>query len=285
LVARTIVNRVWEQIFGIGLVETLEDFGTQGSAPTHVELLDHLSWKLVNEFDWSLKKLIREIVTSSTYRQDSKVTPEHLAKDPLNRLYARAPRVRLSAEQIRDESLSVAGLLSEKMYGPGVMPYQPDKIWLSPYNGRKWVRSKGEDGYRRALYTYWKRTAPYPSMMTFDGSARELCQARRIRTNTPLQALVTLNDSVYFDAAKHFAMKMRISDSDLSKQIANGYEMATGTKPTAAKLDVLMNLYRTTSTKVRVKNVKNSQQEEPVDKAMTLVANAILNLDEFVTKN
>jgi hypothetical protein len=285
LVARTIVNRVWEQIFGVGLVETLEDFGTQGSGPTHAELLDHLSWKLMHDYDWSLKKLIREIVTSATYQQDSRVTEEHLAKDPLNRLYARAPRVRLNAEQVRDETLAVAGLLSDKMYGPGVMPYQPDGIWLSPYNGLKWVRSKGEDQYRRAVYTYWKRTAPYPSMMTFDGSAREVCQARRIRTNTPLQALVTLNDSVYVDAARHLAMKMKNSGQDISQQIERGYELAIGTKPSPAKLDVLMKLYQTTS-KPEIKAVGNMPQEsEDVDKAMVLVANAILNLDEFVMKN
>jgi hypothetical protein len=285
LVARTIVNRVWEQIFGIGLVETLEDFGTQGNAPTHAELLDHLSWKLMHDYDWSLKKLIREIVTSATYQQDSRVTEEHLAKDPLNRFYARAPRVRLNAEQVRDETLAVAGLLSDKMYGPGVMPYQPDGIWLSPYNGLKWVRSKGEDQYRRAIYTYWKRTAPYPSMMTFDGSAREVCQARRIRTNTPLQALVTLNDSVYVDAARHLAMKMKNNGQDISKQIERGYELAIGMKPSPAKLDVLMKLYQTTS-KPEVKTVGSApQQNEDVDKAMVLVANAILNLDEFVMKN
>jgi hypothetical protein len=285
LVARTIVNRVWEQIFGIGLVETLEDFGTQGGAPTHPELLDHLSWKLMHDYNWSLKKLIREIVTSSTYRQDSRVTEEHLAKDPFNRYYARAPRVRLTAEQLRDETLSAAGLLSEKMYGPGVMPYQPDKIWLSPYNGQKWVRSKDEDQYRRAVYTYWKRTAPYPSMMTFDGSAREVCQARRIRTNTPLQALVTLNDSVYVDAARHLSLKMKSSAPDLSKQIENGYEMALGIKPSPAKLEVLLKLYESTSEKQRVKAVKNNPQEQDEDQSMVLVANAILNLDEFVMKN
>jgi hypothetical protein len=287
LVARTIVNRVWEQIFGVGLVETLEDFGTQGGTPTHPELLDHLSWKLVHEYDWSLKKLVREIVMSSTYRQDSKVTKEHLDKDPLNLYYARAPRVRLSAEQVRDEALAVAGLLSEKMYGPGVMPYQPDKIWLSPYNGRKWVRSEGEDQYRRAVYTYWKRTAPYPSMMTFDGSAREVCQARRIRTNTPLQALVTLNDSAYVEAAEHLALKMKKTEGDLSQQIRNGYQLAIGSVPSQAKLDVLLRLYQSTSAKPEVKAV--SQQQEgnlpPRDKAMVLVANTILNLDEFITKN
>jgi len=155
LTARTIVNRVWEQIYGIGLVETLEDMGTQGMTPTHPELLDHLSWKLINENHWSLKKLIREIVLSSTYQQDSKVLPEHLKKDPNNMYYTRAPRVRLSAEQVRDQALSVSGLLSTKMYGPSVMPYQPGGIWLSPWSGgESWKRSQGEDQHRRGVYTY-----------------------------------------------------------------------------------------------------------------------------------
>jgi hypothetical protein len=178
-------------------------------------------------------------------------------------------------------------LLSEKMYGPGVMPYQPDGIWLSPYNGSKWVRSKGEDQYRRAVYTYWKRTAPYPSMMTFDGSAREVCQARRIRTNTPLQALVTLNDSVYVDAAEHLALKMKKVSGGLSQQIKLGYQLAIGSPPSEAKVDVLLKLYRSTADKAEVKSVNQHEQEsaQPRDKAMVLVANTILNLDEFITKN
>jgi hypothetical protein len=285
LVSRTIVNRVWEQIFGTGLVETLEDFGTQGSPPTHRELLDHLSWKLMNDFNWSLKNLIRDVVTSSTYQQDSRTTDEHLLRDPQNKLYARAPRVRLSAEQVRDATLSVSGLLSTKMYGPGVMPYQPEGIWLSPYNERLWKKSEGEDQYRRGVYTYWKRTAPYPSMMTFDGSAREVCQARRIRTNTPLQALVTLNDSVYVEAAQHLAIRMRDGGGDLKTQVERGYELAFGIKPSAEKLDVLMKLYGATSGKAEVRHTKAAGPDQlPADKSMTLVASAILNLDEFITK-
>lgn len=269
LVSRTIVNRIWEQIFGLGLVETLEDFGTQGIPPTHPELLDHLSWKLMNDYQWKLKALIREIVTSKTYKQDSKTTEEHLEKDRFNRYYARAPRVRLSAEQIRDQTLAVSGLLSSKMYGPGAMPYQPDGVWLSPYNGETWKRSKGEDQYRRAVYTYWKRTAPYPSMITFDGSAREVCMARRIRTNTPLQALVTLNDSVYVEAAAHLAKRMIESAPEKRQQVKNGFTYAMGHAPSDAELDVLVKFHD------KVKG----------DDAMMLVASAILNLDEFITRN
>ena len=282
LVSRTIVNRVWEQIFGMGLVETLEDFGTQGIPPTHPELLDHLSWQLMNDHNWSLKKLMKEIVMSATYRQDSKVTEEHLAKDQFNRYYARAPRVRLSAEQVRDQALAVSGLLSTKMYGEGSMPYQPEGIWLSPYNGQKWKKSKDGDQYRRAVYTYWKRTAPYPSMMTFDGSARELCMARRIRTNTPLQALVTLNDSVYVEAAASLAKRMIGSAPDINEQVKNGFTFAMGHSPSDAELNVLVKLYEKVSGGVirKVNQVPTTENE-----SMTIVASAILNLDEFITKN
>lgn len=283
LVSRTIVNRVWEQIFGMGLVETLEDFGTQGIPPTHPELLDHLSWQLMNDYNWSLKKLMKEIVMSATYRQDSKVSEEHLAKDQFNRYYARAPRVRLSAEQVRDQALTVSGLLSTKMYGEGSMPYQPEGIWLSPYNGQKWKKSKNGDQYRRAVYTYWKRTAPYPSMMTFDGSARELCMARRIRTNTPLQALVTLNDSVYVEAAANLAKRMIESAPETKDQVKNGFTLAIGHGPSDAELNVLVKLYEKVSGGGVIKKVKQAPDTE--NESMTIVASAILNLDEFITKN
>lgn len=288
LTARTIVNRVWEQLFGIGLAETVEDLGTQGIAPTHPELLDHLAWKLVHEYNWSLKKLIREIVTSATYQQNSDVHEELLEKDPLNKLYARAPRVRLSAEQLRDQALAISGLLSTKMYGPSVMPYQPAGIWKSPWNGQDWKMSTGEDRHRRSLYTYLKRTAPYPSMLTFDGASREVCTARRIRTNTPLQALVTLNDSVYVEAAAQLAVKMQTHQS-VRDQIAAGYECATGQKITDRKLAAFEKLYGEGMKEYQNGNVikVNNRNEEQTaqQKALSLVAAAILNLDEVVTKN
>ena len=283
LTSRTLVNRVWEQLFGLGLSETLEDMGTQGIPPTHPELLDYLSWQFMHDDHWSIKTLVKKIVTSATYRQDSRFTEEGLEKDPGNRFYARGPRVRLSAEQVRDLTLSVSGLLSPKMFGPGVKPYQPDGIWQSPYNGLKWVRSKGDEGYRRAIYTYWKRTAPYPSMMLFDGIAREVCSARRIRTNTPLQALVTLNDSVYVDAARHLALRMKKSASVIPDQISNGYSLAIGRSITTEKLNVLLRLYEKTATPFR--KTSNSGEKPETDIAMELVANAILNLDEFITKD
>jgi hypothetical protein len=282
LTSRTLVNRVWEQLFGVGLAETLEDLGTQGIQPTHPELLDYLSWEFMHNYRWSMKTLVKKIVMSATYRQDSKFNEASLDKDPSNKFYARGPRVRLSAEQVRDLTLSVAGLLSTKMYGPGVKPYQPAGIWQSPYNGLKWVRNKDEDQYRRAIYTYWKRTAPYPSMMLFDGIAREVCSARRIRTNTPLQALVTLNDSVYVDAAKHFAVRMARSGNNVREQIANGYALAVGKPITEAKLAVLQRLYEKTSLPLTRTN-KTDKREGDI--AMELVASAILNLDEFITKD
>ena len=294
LTARTMVNRIWEQLFGKGLVETLEDMGTQGAVPTHKELLDYLSWNFMNDYKWSVKKLIKEIVMSATYREDASVTKEAGEKDPFNDFYERGSRVRLSAEEIHDQALAVSGLLSEKMFGPSVMPWQPKGIWLSPWNGQYWINSKGEDLYRRAVYTYWKRTAPYPAMESFDASAREVCLARRISTNTPLQALVTLNDSFYIDASRHFAYRM-IEKSGIknpAKAIQCGYEIALHKTISQPKLIALEKLYNNayhifynnqekTCEMIGEKNEHNN----PETAAMVVVANAILNLDELITKN
>jgi len=292
LTARTMVNRVWEQLFGTGLVETLEDMGTQGIAPTHKELLDWLSWKLMTDYKWSVKRLLKEIVMSATYRQDAKLTSESLEKDPFNKLYGRGARVRLSAEQVRDQGLSISGLLNAEMFGPSVFPYQPKGIWLSPWNGADWKKSEGNEQYRRALYTYWKRTAPYPSMMTFDGAAREVCTARRIRTNTPLQALVTLNDSAYLEMARHFAYRMQKEGKDVKRQISKGYELALYKQISVSKLSVLENLYDEALQKFRKDRDKtcemigvNDQHNNPETAALVVVANAMLNLDEVITKN
>ena len=292
LTARTMVNRVWEQLFGNGLAETLEDLGTQGISPTHQELLDWLSWKFMNDYKWSVKRLLKEIMMSATYRQDSKLTPESLEKDPSNKLYGRGARVRLSAEQVRDQGLCISGQLYEKMYGPSVFPYQPKGIWLSPWNGADWVKSEGREQYRRALYTYWKRTAPYPSMMTFDGVAREVCTARRIRTNTPLQALVTLNDEAYIDMSRYLAYRMQEAGRDIKQQISKGYEMAVYRSIPDDKLSVLMKLYNESLQKFKKDKDKtcemigvDDQHNNPETAAMVVVANAILNLDEVITKN
>ncbi len=248
LTARTMVNRVWEQLFGTGLAETLEDLGSQGTLPTHPELLDWLSYQFMYEDNWSVKKLIRRIVMSATYQQDSKITPSLLQKDPFNKYYARGSRVRLSAEQVRDQALCISGEFCDSMYGPSVYPWQPKGIWLSPWNGKDWEQSKGNQQYRRALYTYWKRSAAYPSMITFDGISREVCTARRIRTNTPLQALATLNDSAYIDMARHFAHRMQTaSGGDLQEQIKNGYQWATFHAIDEKSLVALLKLYNAAS--------------------------------------
>lgn len=289
LTARTMVNRFWEQIFGYGLVETLEDFGTQGAEPTHQELLDWLALRFMNEHQWSMKKLVKDMVMSATYRQDSRVTEEHQEKDPSNRFLARGPRIRLSAEQVRDQALAVSGLLSKKMYGKSVMPYQPEGIWSSVWNGATWKESEGDDRYRRSVYTFMKRTSPYPSSIMFDGSSREVCVSRRIRTNTPLQALVTLNDSSFIVAARSFAEKMMKKGKDSREQIEAGYKMLLVRDISEEKLTVLNGLYEDA-----LETYKNSDdatkkltaRDKPLPQlaAMTVVANAMINLDEVMTK-
>ncbi len=243
LTARVIVNRFWEQLFGTGIVETLEDFGSQGNEPTHPELLDWLAVSLMEDYQWSTKALLKKIVMAAAYRQNSRTDSLTREKDPWNTWISRGPRVRLSAEQVRDQALAVSGLLSPKMYGPSVMPPQPDGIWLSPYSGALWIESEGEDRYRRAVYTYWKRTAPYPSMMTFDAPSREFCQSRRIRTNTPLQALVTLNDPVYLEAAERLAIAMQQQGKTLQEQLRAGYRMLTFQPIGEKSLAVLEKMY------------------------------------------
>lgn len=296
LTARTMVNRLWEQLFGTGLVETLEDFGTQGIPPTHRELLDYLSYTFMYEYNWDVKKLLKEMVMSATYQQDSKVSKEELEKDEANRYYARGARVRLSAEQMRDQALSVTGLLSEKMYGPSVMPYQPEGIWRSPYDGAKWELSKGENKYRRALYTYWKRTAPYPAMMTFDGVAREVCTVRRIRTNTPLQALAGLNDEAGLDMYRKFAGRIeKAMPGNPQQQITFVYERATARKIEAPALASLMKLYELALQKFTADKNENdvcemaggySDKKDMIATAsLVVVINTVLNLDEVITKN
>jgi hypothetical protein len=289
LTARTLVNRIWEQLFGYGIVETLEDFGTQGALPSHPELLDWLSLKMMNDYQWSMKKLIKKIVMSATYQQDSRVTPELLEKDASNRWLARGPRVRLSAEQVRDQTLAVSGLLSKKMYGKSVMPFQPEGIWSSVWSGEYWKNSEGEDQFRRSVYTYAKRTSPYPSMMIFDGASREVCVSRRIRTNTPLQALVTLNDSSYVVAARSFAKKMTEKAKTPKEQIRSGYQLLLIRDIPESKLNVLASLYDD-ALKNYLKDQKSAsalmadKEATPQLAALTIVAQALLNLDEVITK-
>ncbi len=323
LTARVAANRFWEQLFGAGVVETVEDFGTQGEPPTHPDLLDALALQFSQEFGWSVKRLLKEIVTSAAYRQSSHVSPELLAVDPDNKLLARGPRFRLSAEQIRDQALAVSGLLSDKMLGPSVFPPQPPGLWTNPYSDLTWVTSEGESRYRRALYTYWRRTAPYPSLLAFDAMTRELCASRRIRTNSPLQSLITLNDPVYVEAAVALARRMQQTGRDTpEEQLREGYRLALQRDPDQTSLEALVTLYETALADYRespedaaallhIKDNAFAEYEEtrqtdygsepayapseptapaatgtasPEAGALAVAANAILNLDAFLTK-
>ncbi|MEZ4702283.1 MAG: DUF1553 domain-containing protein [Rhodothermales bacterium] len=293
LTSRVIVNRFWEQLFGYGLVATVEDFGSQGDDPSHPALLDWLALAFMHDLDWSVKSLLKEIVTSATYRQSSDVSPALLAEDPQNRLLARGPRVRLSAEQIRDEALFVSGLLNPAIGGPSVFPYQPDGIWHVPYSSEKWVTDTDGDQYRRGLYTYWRRSSPYPSMIAFDSPSREFCVSRRISTNTPLQALVTLNDPVYVEAAEHLAGRMKNEGgATLEARLRHGYRLALARDPMPEELAVLVELYKDAYFEYDappadgpVEVGPDRRPENPEDASLTVVANAILNLDAFVTKS
>jgi hypothetical protein len=287
LTARTMVNRVWEQFYGTGLVETLEDLGTQGAVPSHPELLDWLAVRLMHDHHWSMKKLMKDIVMSGTYRQTNRVSEQQFNLDPSNKWLSRGPKVRMSAEQIRDQALAAGGLLSRKMYGPGIMPYQPEGVWQSVWSDARWVNSEGEDKYRRAVYVFQKRTSPYPSMMTFDGSPRDVCVVRRIRTNTPLQSLVTMNDPVFMEAARGLALRMKSADAGIAGQIKAGYRYIHFKEMTAARLNSLEKLYRESLMTYQSKDglrkslVGGSTAD---DAALTLIASALLNLDETLTK-
>lgn len=297
LTARTLVNRVWAQLFGRGLVEPLGDMGTQSNPPIHRELLDYLALNLMHEKAWSMKSLIKDIVLSSTYRQSSSLDSKDAKKDPENYYLARGPRFRLSAEQIRDQALTVSGLLSGKMFGPSVMPYQPEGVWMTVYSGESWKKSEGEDQFRRGIYTFLKRTSPYPSFVSFDASSREVCLVDRIRTNTPLQALTTLNDPVYIEAAKNLAAIMKKeAKGDLKSGIAAGYRHTMFRDLSADKLAALEKLYAQAYDNFEKRpgeaekflgkdHVSPDRKELLSEAAYTLVANALLNLDEFLTKS
>jgi hypothetical protein len=285
LTARVMVNRLWQELFGIGIVETAEDFGTSGELPSHPELLDHLALRFQNEHKWSVKRLLRDLVLSATYRQSGVRTSEKAEKDPRNRLLSRGPRSRLTAEMVRDQALVLSGRFSPKMFGPPVMPPQPDGVWRSVYNGAKWKTAKGEDRDRRAVYTYWKRTSGYPSMLTFDTPSRDVCVVRRIATNTPLQALVTLNDQAFVELAQGFVKRMDGADGDERAKIAAGYEQATGRRIEPEKLDRLAELYNDAAAAYDAGAEKAKPLAPGRERyALCVVANAILNLDDVLTK-
>ena len=244
LTARVIVNRFWEQIFGYGIVETVEDFGTQGIPPTHPELLDWLAVEFVQTHDWSVKSLLKQMVLSDSYRQSATTDSLKLEKDPRNLLLSRGPRIRLSAEQMRDQVLAISGLLNPEVFGPSVRPPLPKGSGNFRF-GDKWVLSEKEDQYRRGLYTYLKRTHPFPNKITFDATDRTTCTSRRIRTNTPLQALALLNDETYLEAAIVIAKWMQgLEGVGEQQQLAAGYERIVLRPPTKEKLQSLQQLYK-----------------------------------------
>jgi len=313
LTARVAVNRFWAQLFGVGIVETEEDFGTQGALPSHPELLDWLALAFSSPIagegavsgiapehraGWSMKRLLRLLVTSATYRQSSRVTADRLAKDPRNRLLSRSPRPRLEAEMIRDQALALSGLLSKKVGGPSVYPPQPPGLWQAAFNGqRTWPTSTGEDRYRRGLYTFWRRTIPYPSMATFDAPSREVCSIRRSRTNTPLQAFVTLNDPVFVEAAQALARRIvREGGATVEERAAFALRLCLGRPSQPAQERELLTLYREQSERFRSRpedaRALASDPLGPIPEGMdaaelaawTVVANVLLNLDGVLTR-
>ncbi len=312
--ARVTVNRLWQQFFGTGLVKTSGDVGAQGEWPSHPELLDWLACEFMQPaerppatlnsqppHDWDVKHLLRLIVTSATYRQNSSVTPKLWQADPVNRLLARGPRFRLDAEMIRDNALFVSGLLVEKMGGRGVRPYQPSGIWeavgYTSSNTAKFEQDHGEALYRRSLYTFWKRTAPPPYLSTFDAPSREKYCTRRERTDTPLQALVTMNDPAYVEAARHLSARMLEQSANADDRLNFGFKLVTARQPSASERAALQGALKKFLTKYgddpEAAKKLISVGESPVDAklnpsefaAYTMVASLLLNLDETLNKN
>ncbi|HSQ56970.1 MAG TPA: PSD1 and planctomycete cytochrome C domain-containing protein [Gemmata sp.] len=291
LTARVVANRFWEQIFGVGLVRTSEEFGTQGELPSHPELLDWLACEL--QSDWNVKRFLKLLVTTSAYRQSAKVNEELYERDPDNRLLARGPRVRLSAEMVRDQALFAAGLLSPKMLGPSVKPPQPNLGVNAAFGGAiDWQPSPGEDRYRRGIYTNWRRSNPYPSMSTFDAPNRDICVVRRARTNTPLQALVTMNDPVYVEAAQALAKRALKEKGSLEDRVKDLFQSCLIRPATDEEVKRLLKLYADAKerfgkdiAKARQFAGQLSPKEDPASHAaMTVVANVVLNLDEMLMK-
>ena len=300
LTARVAVNRLWQICFGEGLVRTTEDFGTQGDVPSHQALLDWLAVDFMKS-GWDVKRALKQFVTSATYRQSSRTTPLLRERDPENLLLARGPRFRLQGEFIRDNALFVAGLLADKIGGPGVRPYQPPGLWEEVAlnaNLSKFVQDRGEKLYRRSMYIYWKRSAPHPVMLIFDAPSREKCIGRRPRTNTPLQALVTLNDPQFVEASRAFAQRiLKDGGSQPADRIAYAIQHALSRPPTRHETDLLARLAtsqlaRFTADPTKADELLKTGESTrdpaipaPEHAAWTVVANTILNLDEFLVRN
>jgi mono/diheme cytochrome c family protein len=303
LTARVTVNRWWAELFGRGLVGTLEDFGIKGEAPTHPELLDWLAVEFMDN-GWSMKRLLRQIVLSATYRQSSSTSARGLqsaelktddlyARDPENRLLARGPRFRMDAEMIRDNALAVSGLLSHKQFGPAMKPYQPEGLW-NRIGGVKaaYVTSPGEDRYRRGIYVVWKRSVPYPSFVNFDATARYTCTVKRSRSNTPLQALTLLNDPVYVEAAMALARRAvtESSSADIDERLGHAFRLCLARPPRTAELQVLHQLYEAQRGDAKGARELCTGFTMPPDTSPEefagwyAVATALLNLDETINK-
>jgi uncharacterized protein DUF1553 len=297
LTARVAVNRLWQMCFGDGLVRTPNDFGSQGEPPTHPELLDELAVRFVDS-GWDVKALLRLIVTSATYRQSSQASAELLQRDPDNRLLARGPRFRLPAELLRDQALTVSGLFSPRIGGPSVKPYQPEGLWEDvSYNAEETYVPDRDDGlWRRSLYTYWKRQVPPPALLTLDANTREKCVVRRSRTNTPLQALVVLNDVTYVEAARALAALTLKQPADDELRLRAMFRGAVSRWPEPFELQVLADLLARQrrafvaepAAAEKLIQVGASPRASSLDPgelaAWTLVAQTILNLDEVITR-
>jgi hypothetical protein len=297
LTARVAVNRCWEMLFGTGIVETSEDFGIQGAPPSHPELLDWLSTELIAT-KWDTRAMLKKIVLSATYRQSSHATREMLEHDPRNRLFTRGPRYRLPAESVRDNALAISGLLVERVGGPSVKPYQPEGLWedVSVERREKYAPDLGDGLYRRSMYTFWKRTCPPPGMTTFDAPDRETCLIRRARTNTPLQALVLLNDPTYIEASRKFAERVLGQAPDDTTRLGRAFELAVSRAPDPEESTVLLQLLQSARQKFTVDGqaaekllaIGHSPREASIPAAelaaWTTVASVILNLDETISK-
>ncbi len=303
LTARVVANRFWEQLFGTGIVRTSEEFGAQGEQPTHPELLDWLATELASPprergGAWDVKRFLKLLVTSAAYRQSAKVSPELFERDPENRLFARGPRVRLSAEMVRDQALFVSGLLSPKMLGPSVRPVQPNLGVSAAFGGSiDWTTSTGDDRFRRGIYTQWRRSNPYPSMSTFDAPNRDTCIVRRARTNTPLQALVTMNDPVYVEAAQGLARRaIKDGGKTTEEKIAFAVKLALVRPATDAEVKRLVKLFDESKAKFAKDPAKATQfatvplgplpmgTDAADAAAWTVVSSVLLNLDEMFMK-
>jgi len=301
LTARVVVNRFWQQVFGVGLVKTSEDFGYQSEWPSHLELLNHLAYNFISS-GWNVKQLLKAMVLSRTYRQDSSREFNPKWQDPENRLLARGPRFRLPAELIRDQALAISGLLTQKIGGASVFPYQPENFYKgivveADYPGTKWIQSQDSDLYRKSLYTFWKRTIVNPTMTSLDAPDREVCMVKRSITNTPLQALTLMNDPTFVEASKKLAERILLDQTSLDQKMHKAFQCCTGRAPELKEKQVLLKLYRQAKVEFEAKPdfakellahghaPVNSSLDEIDLAAMTMMCSTLLNLDETITKD